>query len=164
MSVRNFGLLMAGLVAVGAATPASAQISCDRDAVMNRTNVGTVLGAAGGALLGNQFGKGSGKTAMTIAGLVGGGFLGNRVGSNMDQADQACTSRALESARTGQTVSWRNPDAETDYQVTPTRSYRDPQTRRICKDVKTEAVIRGRTELVTGTACKRRDGSWEFID
>lgn len=37
------------------------------------------LGAGGGALVGNQFGKGSGKTAATIGGAVGGAVLGHEL-------------------------------------------------------------------------------------
>ena len=38
--------------------------------------VGGLAGAAGGGLLGNQFGKGKGKTAMTVAGVLGGALAG----------------------------------------------------------------------------------------
>ncbi len=38
---------------------------------------GTMAGAAGGGLVGNQFGHGSGKAAATAAGVVGGGLLGH---------------------------------------------------------------------------------------
>ncbi len=41
--------------------------------------VGTLGGAAAGGLLGNQFGHGSGKTAMTVAGVIGGAFAGRAV-------------------------------------------------------------------------------------
>jgi outer membrane lipoprotein SlyB len=50
---------------------------------VNKEGKGTGLGAVGGAvaggLLGNQFGGGKGKTAMTVAGALGGGFAGNAV-------------------------------------------------------------------------------------
>ena len=38
---------------------------------------GTLVGAGAGGLAGNQFGKGSGKTAATAAGVIGGGVLGH---------------------------------------------------------------------------------------
>jgi outer membrane lipoprotein SlyB len=41
--------------------------------------VGIVTGAAAGGLIGNQFGGGNGKTALTVAGAVGGGLVGNEV-------------------------------------------------------------------------------------
>jgi hypothetical protein len=43
------------------------------------TGLGAVGGAVAGGLLGNQFGGGKGKTAMTVAGALGGGFAGNAV-------------------------------------------------------------------------------------
>ncbi|MEA3119135.1 MAG: hypothetical protein QOI13_2405 [Paraburkholderia sp.] len=43
------------------------------------TGVGAVGGAVAGGLVGNQFGAGTGRTAMTILGAVGGGFAGNAV-------------------------------------------------------------------------------------
>jgi outer membrane lipoprotein SlyB len=43
------------------------------------TGLGAVGGAVAGGLLGNQFGAGTGRTAMTVLGAVGGGFAGNAV-------------------------------------------------------------------------------------
>ncbi len=40
---------------------------------------GTAVGAAGGGLVGNQFGHGSGKTAATVGGVVAGGLVGHAV-------------------------------------------------------------------------------------
>ena len=47
------------------------------------TGLGAVGGAVAGGLLGNQFGSGKGKTAMTVAGAVGGGFAGNAIEKNV---------------------------------------------------------------------------------
>ena len=53
--------------------------SITQDAVQNvNSTVGTVGGAVIGGLLGNQIGGGSGKTAATIIGAGGGAFLGNQ--------------------------------------------------------------------------------------
>ncbi|AOK53188.1 glycine zipper 2TM domain-containing protein [Burkholderia stagnalis] len=43
------------------------------------TGIGAVGGAAAGGLLGNQFGHGNGRTAMTVLGALGGGLAGNQV-------------------------------------------------------------------------------------
>jgi uncharacterized protein YcfJ len=43
---------------------------------------GTLVGAGAGGLAGNQFGKGSGKTAATAAGVIGGGVLGHALTGN----------------------------------------------------------------------------------
>jgi outer membrane lipoprotein SlyB len=43
------------------------------------TGLGAVGGAVAGGVVGNQFGGGSGRTAMTVLGVVGGGLAGNEV-------------------------------------------------------------------------------------
>ena len=42
--------------------------------------VGIATGAVVGGLLGNQIGKGNGRTLATVAGAVGGGYIGNMAG------------------------------------------------------------------------------------
>jgi glycine zipper 2TM protein/YXWGXW repeat-containing protein len=51
--------------------------------------IGTLAGAAAGGLIGNQFGKSSGKDVATIAGVVAGGVIGNQVGESMDASNCA---------------------------------------------------------------------------
>jgi uncharacterized protein YcfJ len=38
---------------------------------------GTLVGAGAGGYVGNQFGKGEGKTAATVGGVVAGGLIGH---------------------------------------------------------------------------------------
>lgn len=133
--------------------------SCDRG-LFTKQNIGTVLGAAVGGLLGSQIGGGSGKTVATIAGVVGGGFLGNQVGQGMDQADQSCMAQTLDQAPPGRTVSWRNPDNGRNYHVTPRDEFRRHGQR--CRNVESEAIIDGQRATVTNVACRRKDGSWSF--
>ena len=47
------------------------------------SGVGVIAGGAVGAVLGNQVGGGSGKTAATILGAVGGGWAGNEIEKRM---------------------------------------------------------------------------------
>ena len=42
--------------------------------------IGIATGAVVGGLLGNQIGKGNGRTLATVAGAVGGGYIGNMAG------------------------------------------------------------------------------------
>jgi len=80
--LRN--LLLAGLTAA-ALTPSLAQAQNDsqmrcRNEQNNNRVVGTVLGAVGGALLGNAIGQGGGREGGTIIGGVGGAVAGNVIG------------------------------------------------------------------------------------
>jgi outer membrane lipoprotein SlyB len=52
------------------------------------TGIGAVGGAVVGGLVGNQFGGGSGRTAMTVLGAVGGGFGGNAVEKKVRSSTQ----------------------------------------------------------------------------
>jgi surface antigen len=50
---------------------------------------GAVLGGAGGALAGSQFGKGKGQLATTALGTLLGAWLGSEAGTSLDRADRA---------------------------------------------------------------------------
>jgi outer membrane lipoprotein SlyB len=49
------------------------------------SGVGAVAGGVGGALIGNQFGKGGTKTALTVAGAAGGAYAGHQVEKSMSK-------------------------------------------------------------------------------
>ena len=62
------------------ATPAPAphrQYAQARPHCNDHNVIGTVGGAVAGGVLGNQFGKGAGKTVATVGGAAAGGYLGN---------------------------------------------------------------------------------------
>lgn len=76
--------------------------------------LGTVVGAALGGVLGNQFGGGNGKKVATAAGAVAGGYAGNQVQGNMQAGDtyttteQRCKTVQESSTRTlGYDVTYR---------------------------------------------------------
>jgi uncharacterized protein YcfJ len=52
---------------------------------------GTAIGAVVGGLVGNQFGRGSGKTLATVGGAVAGGYAGNQVQEGMQNRDVQTT-------------------------------------------------------------------------
>ncbi|MEO5342345.1 MAG: RT0821/Lpp0805 family surface protein [Gammaproteobacteria bacterium SHHR-1] len=124
----------------------------------SQRETGNVVGGIAGAALGNQFGHGSGRVAMTALGAIAGSAIGGAIGQNMDDTDRLKTQRALERARTDETSSWTNPDTGHRYQVTPTRTYN--QGGRACREYTTRAYIDGRKEVIRGTACRQADGSW----
>lgn len=49
------------------------------------SGLGAVAGGVAGALIGNQFGGGTGRTVMTIAGAGGGAYAGNEIEKNMNK-------------------------------------------------------------------------------
>lgn len=50
------------------------------------SGVGAVAGGLTGAVVGNQFGRGDGRTAMTVLGAAGGAYAGNSIEKNMNQS------------------------------------------------------------------------------
>jgi len=126
---------------------------------VTKRDTGTVVGGVAGGILGNQIGSGSGRTVAIIAGTLVGAFIGSSIGQQMDDNDHYRAQRALETSRTNQSTSWRNPDSGYDYTVTPTRTYETP-TSGPCRDYSTEAVIGGEREIIYGTACRQSDGTW----
>lgn len=86
----------------------------DRDrnkAPLDKEEIGKLLGAAAGALLGTQIGKGKRRLAAVAIGTLAGYWVGGKIGERLSQRDQAgiayTTHQALE---TDQTQTWRNPD------------------------------------------------------
>ena len=129
----------------------------------NVTNegVGTIGGGVVGGLLGSQFGSGSGKVAAAAGGALIGAFLGGKIGQYMDRQDRMEMQRALETAPTGQSINWSNPDNGNQYSVKPTRTYYSNQ--QPCREYITHAVIGGKTQQIYGKACRQTDGSWRVV-
>ena len=125
---------------------------------------GSLIGAGLGALAGSQIGSGSGQLAAVAIGALAGAFLGNEVGKSLDRADKAAmersTQRALETAPSGQTVAWRNPDSENSGTITP-----EPAVRRdsgeFCREYQQTVTVAGKTQEAYGTACRQPDGTWK---
>ncbi|WP_070106879.1 glycine zipper 2TM domain-containing protein [Burkholderia plantarii] len=72
------------------------------------TGLGAVGGAAAGGLVGNQFGRGGGRTAMTIIGALGGGLAGNSVEKHLRSETDYHVRVRMENGAT-RTFTYRNP-------------------------------------------------------
>jgi surface antigen len=123
-------------------------------------DAGVILGSAIGGVLGSTIGGGDGRVVATIAGALAGAYIGNNVGRSMDELDQLKAGRALETAPTGETVAWANPDSGQRYAVTPTRTYH-ADGGRPCREFTTDAWIDGKKDTVVGTACRDELGVWQ---
>ena len=134
---------------------------------MSKQGGGTAIGAVGGALLGAQFGKGGGQLLAAGLGAVAGGFIGNRIGKSMDDTDRMMAERssrkALEYSPSGQAVEWRNPDNNHSGYITPTRTFKNPNDGRYCREYTQVVNIGGKQEKAYGKACRQPDGQWEVV-
>ena len=127
----------------------------------NNEGFSTVTGGIVGGLLGSQFGGGSGKVGAAAGGALLGAFLGGKIGQYMDRQDRMEMQRTLETAPTGKSVSWKNPDSGNQFKVKPTRTYYNNQ--QPCREYVTNAMIGGKSQQIYGKACRQADGSWKVV-
>jgi surface antigen len=121
-----------------------------------REEAGMVAGGIVGGVVGSEIG-GHG-TAGTIFGTLVGAALGGLAGRAMDESDRRQTAYALETVPTGRSSKWRNPDTGNTYIFTPLQTHDVHGAP--CRDYSVEALVAGRPDRVTGTACRQSDGKW----
>ena len=128
------------------------------------TAVGGLGGAAAGGLLGAALGGGGTGIA---AGTILGGLLGAGVGYALDQRSQQLqaqtVARSLETAPSGTTATWVNPDNGIQGTVTPVQTYQT-QTGMHCREFQQTITVEGQTQQGHGTACRQPDGSWRIVN
>lgn len=128
---------------------------------MTQEQSGGLLGGAAGAAAGSAVGGGSGRTVAIILGALIGSAVGANIGRHMDEQDRIRTAEAMEYNPTGRSSTWRNPDTQTAYTVTPTRTYETNAGP--CREFTMDAEVGGKPEQVYGTACRQPDGSWKIV-
>lgn len=138
---------------------------CLGDAGQKET-AGGLLGAAIGGLAGSQIGDGTGQLVAVGVGAVLGAMMGSEVGRSLDKADQLHAAQnyqqTLETAPTGQTSEWVNPDTGHSGTHTPTRTYRS-DSGQYCREFQQTVTVGGRTEEAYGRACREEDGAWRIV-
>jgi len=88
--------------------------------------------------------------------------LGEIIGDSMDKTDHQRIQKTLETSQTWAAVSWTNPDWQSKYTVTPTRTFKNYQGQD-CREYTIVAIINGMQEEMDGTACRQADGSWKTV-
>ena len=127
---------------------------------------GTILGGIGGAAIGSQFGKGTGQLVGVAAGTLLGAFIGSSVGESLDHADQMYANKtaqkSFESAPSGQTQGWRNPDSGHSGTITPTKTFQT-QSGQYCREFTQTIEVADKKQQGYGTACRQPDGTWQIV-
>ncbi|MBF0147544.1 MAG: glycine zipper 2TM domain-containing protein [Magnetococcales bacterium] len=126
----------------------------------SKAQSGAGLGALGGGLIGSLAGPSKNKEQNALIGAAVGGLLGYAIGNEMDKSDRLQVSRTLETGRSHEVSEWTNPDNGRHYAVTPMPAKR--VNGRDCRDVMIDAIVDGRRETATHTACRSADGTWEM--
>lgn len=116
---------------------------------------GTLLGAAVGALTAKN------KVTGALIGAGAGMLLGYVVGNEMDKADYDRVSQTLETAPSGRSTSWYNPDSGRSYEATPYPAY--VENDRIYRDIEIQSRINGNMETVHAKAYRDNDGTWQLV-
>jgi surface antigen len=151
-------------VALGLTAACASQ---DGQGGISKQGAGTVLGGIGGAVIGSQFGKGTGQLVGVAAGTLLGAYLGNEIGKSLDTADRQAMSRstntALETGRSNEPVSWRNPDSGNYGTVTPRPAVQTAQGE-VCREFTQTINVGGKQEQGYGRACRQPDGSWKIVN
>lgn len=131
-----------------------------------KESAGTLIGAAGGGLLGAQVGKGRGQLVAVAVGTLAGALIGQEVGRTLDRADQMWMERnaqqALEYNRSHQASTWHNPDSGNSGSLTPMRTFQTAQGQ-YCREYQQTVIIGGQPQQAYGTACRQPDGSWLIV-
>jgi surface antigen len=130
-------------------------------------NPKAAIGGFGGATVGGLIAAAAGGGGAGIAaGVIGGALLGGLVGNYLDDRDKKMAAdsahRALESAPSGQSVAWNNPDSGHSGTVTPVRTYQSGGT--YCREYQQTVTIDGKPQQSYGTACRQPDGSWKIAN
>ena len=133
-----------------------------------KQTAGTLLGGAGGGLLGASLGKnaaGDRGFVYTAVGTLLGAVIGNSIGQSLDAADQqyatSTANNALEYYPSGTAAAWRNPDSGNYGTTTPIRTYATDGAD--CRDYETTIYVDGRPQTARGSACRQGDGTWRIV-
>lgn len=139
--------------------------ACASDAGRNE-QIGTIVGAGAGVLIGSQIGDGDTRLLAMAIGALAGSQLGGYVGRQLDKKDrekmQATTQNALESAEAGQTANWSNENSGNSGTITPQERF-STAGGSVCREFQQTVTTAGETATAYGTACKQPDGSWKVV-
>jgi surface antigen len=143
---------------------------CMPNSGSNQT-AGSLLGGAGGAVLGSQFGKGKGQLVGVAIGALAGSYLGGNIGAQMDARDRQLAHQSmqhsLEKMPDNRPSSWNNPNNQHHGQFTVKRTEEIPARDMVCRDYEHRVFIGPREETVVGRACRNvhdRRAQWRVVD
>lgn len=129
-------------------------------------NPATSIGGLGGATAGGLIAAAVGANPAAIAGaVILGGLTGGLIGHLVDNHDKELAAKsaqnALETAPSGTTVAWKNPDNGHSGTVTPVKTYQNANGQ-YCREYTQTVTIEGKPEQSYGTACRQPDGAWKI--
>jgi len=129
--------------------------------------LGGAVGAVVGGIVGSKLGGGTGRTVAIVMGATLGAMWGQDIAEGMTDLDKKHSQRTandtLEYGKSGEQVSWSNPDSGNFGTVTPNESYTNDKGED-CRQFETTVNVEGENRTTIGTACRTTDGEWQVID
>ena len=133
---------------------------------LDKSDIGTGMGALGGAALGTSLTHGKGKIVGGVIGALGGALIGHEIGASLDRADMAYYSKAqqkaFETSQPGQPLPWNNPQSGNSGTIVPAAPYK-ASNGLYCREYTSNINVGGKTQSGYGTACRQPDGSWQIV-
>lgn len=123
----------------------------------NREEIGAVLGAAVGGVIGSRSSDDH-RTVATILGAAAGALIGARIGRELDEGDRGCMGHVLEIGKAGQRVVWVNAGTGVSYVLVPGEGRK--LDGRSCRSYVLTATRAGKKEEKRGVACQVGVGEW----
>lgn len=132
-----------------------------------KENPGMSIGGLGGATAGGLIAAAAGANPAMIAGsVILGGLTGGLIGHLVDDHDKQLAAKsaqqALETAPSGTSVTWKNPDNGHSGTVTPVKTYQNASGQ-YCREYTQMVTIEGKPQQSYGTACRQADGAWKIV-
>lgn len=130
---------------------------------IQKEDIGSVLGAVGGGLLGAQFGGGTGQIAAAVGGSILGGLLGKNLGSYMDDADRNNADLAAQRSLTnGRNVEIMNQNTGNTVQFSSGRPFDSSGTS--CREGTLTLVTKTGQKIVEHGKFCDRGGNWVRVN
>ena len=130
----------------------------------NRAAIGTAIGGVVGGVVGGAVGSRTAdpteKTVAVLVGVVVGAIIGHEIGKDMDNADRSCMGHALELAKDGQAVRWRNETNGASYVLTPVRA--EKVGNNSCRRFNLQTTDQQGSQKGELRACRGVGGNWEM--
>jgi len=125
---------------------------CDRAAI------GTVLGAVAGGAIGSQVADHENRAVAIAIGAVIGAVVGHEIGRSMDDRDYACVGHALELAKDGQRVRWKNETTGVSYVLRPSAG----DSKSLCRNFDLTVSRDSTSHTEKRRACRTGEGTWKM--
>ena len=131
----------------------------------NKT-LGQLIGTTVGAIVGSQFGSGTGKTLSTLLGSTAGFLIGGQIAVLLSEKDQEelnnKINQTLENGETEKSYIWESStDADINARITPGEEYMINELS--CRNFEKVIKKEGKNYLTKAKACRDKEGNWKLI-